>query len=75
VYLCVQGLRPYSAHQAIGANLLRCVNKGQYGKTDAYWAHAQLSPEDRADVLLITTRYSFTKSPTKFAFWRGGKTF
>ncbi|WAR06888.1 VP13A-like protein [Mya arenaria] len=51
------GLRPYSGHQAVGANLLLTVNKGQFAKTDTYWAHAQLSPGDRADVLLITTRH------------------
>ncbi|XP_052241928.1 intermembrane lipid transfer protein VPS13A-like isoform X2 [Dreissena polymorpha] len=51
------GLRPYSVYQAVGANLLLNVNKGQYAGTDTYWAHAQLSPGDRADVLLITTRH------------------
>ena len=51
-----QGLRPYSVLQAVGANLLLNVNKGQYAKSDMYWAHAPLSPADRADVLLITTR-------------------
>ncbi|XP_053396044.1 intermembrane lipid transfer protein VPS13A-like isoform X3 [Mercenaria mercenaria] len=50
------GLRPYSVLQAVGANLLLNVNKGQYAKSDMYWAHAPLSPADRADVLLITTR-------------------
>lgn len=56
ILVLLQGLRPYSVYQAIGANLLLNVNKGQYSKTDIYWAHAQLSPEDRADVLLITTK-------------------
>ncbi|KAL4233205.1 hypothetical protein ACF0H5_007889 [Mactra antiquata] len=50
------GLRPYSKYQAVGANLLLNVNKGQFAKSDTYWAHAPLSPADRADVLLITTR-------------------
>lgn len=50
------GLRPYSVYQADGYNLLLGLNKGQYAKSDVYWAHAPLSPGERADMLLITDR-------------------
>ena len=43
-------------YQADGYNLLLGLNKGQYAKTDTYWAHAPLSPGERADMLLITDR-------------------
>ena len=47
------GLRPYSRYQAVGQRLMLAVNRGRYS-ADTYWAHAPLSKDDRADVLLIT---------------------
>ena len=32
------------------------VDKGRYAESDIYWAHAPLSTDERADVLLITDR-------------------
>ena len=52
----IQGLEPYSNHKAAGMRLLQGILKGELAKTDTYWAHAPLSKEERANVLLITNK-------------------
>ena len=54
---CFQGLRPFSEYKASGQQLLRSVKKGELSQQDMYWAHAPLSKEERADVVLITNRW------------------
>ncbi|KAL8570903.1 hypothetical protein ACOMHN_023576 [Nucella lapillus] len=51
------GLRPYSDYKASGQRLLRHLKKGEVSHQDRYWAHAPLSKEERADILLITNRH------------------
>ena len=55
--MCFQGLRPFSEYKASGQQLLRSVKKGELNPQEMYWAHAPLSKEERADVVLITTRW------------------
>ncbi|XP_076444664.1 LOW QUALITY PROTEIN: intermembrane lipid transfer protein VPS13A-like [Babylonia areolata] len=50
------GLRPYSEYKASGQQLLRSLKKSHVTQQDLYWAHAPLSKEERADILLITNR-------------------
>ena len=51
------GLKPYSRYQAVGLRLMKSVNKGRYSNSgDIYWAHAPLSKEEKADVVLITDK-------------------
>lgn len=51
----LQGIRPYSQHEALGLQLLTLLGRGHYADTDAYLAHAQLTPGNTT--LLITTQY------------------
>ncbi|XP_064629495.1 intermembrane lipid transfer protein VPS13A-like isoform X5 [Lineus longissimus] len=60
------GLKPYSPYQAVGQRLLQNLCKGEYAKTDHYWAHAPLSKEDGADVALVTTRRILLLEKCKF---------
>ncbi|KAK7492082.1 hypothetical protein BaRGS_00016746 [Batillaria attramentaria] len=48
------GLRPYSEYKAAGQRLLKSLKKGEISQNDMYLAHAPLSKEERADILLIT---------------------
>ncbi|KAK2179372.1 hypothetical protein NP493_494g04080 [Ridgeia piscesae] len=50
------GLKPYSPYQAIGMSMLNNVAKGQFAKSDTYWAHAALSTDDRSDIALVSDR-------------------
>ena len=40
--------------QAVGMRMMNNIAKGRFAGSDVYWAHAPLSRDDRADVLLIT---------------------
>ncbi|XP_049872672.1 intermembrane lipid transfer protein VPS13A-like isoform X2 [Pectinophora gossypiella] len=53
-----EGIRPYSAHAALGVQLLALVARGHYADTDAYLAHAHLAPH-AANILLLTTQHIF----------------
>ncbi|CAH1799951.1 unnamed protein product [Owenia fusiformis] len=46
------GLKPYSIYQAIGKQIYFTATKNKY--SDTYWAHAPLSLEERADVVIVT---------------------
>jgi len=50
------GLKPYSSYQSMGYRLLNCVAKGRYADTDVYWAHADLTYNDKTDLLLLTNK-------------------
>ncbi|KAK3771918.1 hypothetical protein RRG08_053899 [Elysia crispata] len=63
------GLEPYSNHKAAGMRLLQGILKGELAKTDTYWAHAPLSKEERANVLLITNKHILLLE--KCRFWGG----
>ncbi|XP_012945079.1 uncharacterized protein LOC106013559 [Aplysia californica] len=51
------GLRSYSPHHAAGQRLLLSVMKGELGRSDMYWAHAPVSREEKANVVLITDKH------------------
>nr|KAG5703288.1 hypothetical protein BaRGS_025530 [Batillaria attramentaria] len=51
------GLRPYSEYKAAGQRLLKSLKKGEISQNDMYLAHAPLSKEERADILLITNKH------------------
>lgn len=63
------GLEPYSYHKAAGMRLLQNILKGELAKTDTYWAHAPLSREEKANVLLITDKHILLLE--KCRFWGG----
>ncbi|GFO42662.1 vacuolar protein sorting-associated protein 13c [Plakobranchus ocellatus] len=63
------GLEPYSYHKAAGMRLLQGILKGELAKTDTYWAHAPLSREEKANVLLITDKHILLLE--KCRFWGG----
>ena len=48
-----QGVRPFSAYEASGQQLLHSLSRGHYADSDMYWAHAALS-RDGKTALLIT---------------------
>ncbi|KAH6928679.1 hypothetical protein HPB50_018438 [Hyalomma asiaticum] len=52
----IEGLRPFSQHEATGHQLLLQLSKGHYSLTDIYWAHAPLGSNDRANIVMITDR-------------------
>ena len=54
--MCCQGVRPFSPYQAVGVRILYSVARGRYAATDVYWAHAALSDDDKADVVLVSDR-------------------
>lgn len=46
------GLRPFSVYEATGLHLLNTLSKGYYSDSDIYWAHASLTKEAKANVLI-----------------------
>ena len=55
-FFACQGVRPFSPYQAVGVRILYIVARGRYAATDVYWAHAALSADDKADVVLVSDR-------------------
>ncbi|XP_064292158.1 intermembrane lipid transfer protein VPS13A-like [Plodia interpunctella] len=54
----IDGIRPYSQHEAIGLQLLTLLGRGHYADTDEYLAHAHLGPKSNS-TLLISTQHIF----------------
>ena len=71
--MCCQGVRPFSPYQAVGVRILYSVARGRYAATDVYWAHAALSADDKADVVLVSdrcVRQSWRLTLTSWPNWR-----
>ena len=57
VFIILQGLMPYDENAAKGMRILHnLLQKGCNVEGDTYWAHAPLSREERADIVLVTDR-------------------